>query len=59
MRASVRLGRIGGVTVQVSWTALVIVGLVTWSLAEFALPDLASGYSSLLYWAVRPPNDGD
>jgi Zn-dependent protease len=52
MRASVRLGRIGGVTVQVNWTALVIVGLVTWSLAEFALPDLAPGYSSLLYWVV-------
>ena len=41
MRASVRLGRVGGVAVRVSRTALVIVWLVTWSLAEFALPDLA------------------
>jgi hypothetical protein len=41
--ASVRLGRVGGVTVRVSWTALVIAWLVTWSLAEFALPDLAPG----------------
>ena len=52
MRATLRLGRIGGVIVGVNWTVLVIVGLLTWSLAEVTLPELTSGYSSAVYWAV-------
>jgi Zn-dependent protease/predicted transcriptional regulator len=52
MRTTLRLGRIAGVTVGVSWTVLVIVALLTWSLAHFALPDLAPGYPAAVYWCV-------
>ena len=52
MGATFRLGRFGGVAVDVSWTVLVIVWLFTWSLAAFTLPEASPGYGDGLYWAV-------
>ena len=52
MRATFRLGRIGGITVGVNWTVLVIVGLLTWSLADLTLPDSAPGCTWPAYWVV-------
>ena len=52
MGATFRLGRIHGVAVDVSWTVLVIVGLVTWSLASQTLPEWAPGHLTSVYWSV-------
>ena len=52
IRATIRLGRIGGVTVGVNWTVLVIIWLLTWNLAVYTLPESAPGRSWLVYWIV-------
>ncbi len=52
MGATFRLGRAFGVAVDASWTVVVIVSLMTWSLAAYVLPELAPGYSDRTYWAV-------
>jgi Zn-dependent protease/CBS domain-containing protein len=52
MGVTFRLGRIRGVAVEVSWTVLVIVGLVTWSLASQTLPEWAPGHLTSAYWSV-------
>jgi Zn-dependent protease/CBS domain-containing protein len=52
MGTTFRLGRIRGVAVDVSWTVLVIVGLVTWSLASQTLPEAAPGQATGVYWSV-------
>ena len=43
MNPDVRLGRIAGVEVAASWSLLVIVGLITWSLGAAVLPGAAPG----------------
>jgi Zn-dependent protease/predicted transcriptional regulator len=45
-----RLGTIRGIPIKAQWSLLVIVGLITWSLAEASLPELAEGYTTLEYW---------
>ncbi|MGD9997357.1 MAG: site-2 protease family protein [Ilumatobacteraceae bacterium] len=50
MRASFRLGRIGGVDVGVHWSVLLIVALLSWSLGARLLPDTAPGYPTWQYW---------
>jgi Zn-dependent protease/predicted transcriptional regulator len=49
---TLRLGRIGGVEIDVNWTVLVIASLVMWSLATYTLPELAPGQSAGVYWGV-------
>ena len=34
MHMDVRLGRVGGVEVGINWTSLIVVALITWSLAK-------------------------
>jgi Zn-dependent protease/predicted transcriptional regulator len=46
----VRIGSIDGIPVKADWSLLVILWLLTWSLATGGLPALASGYSSGAYW---------
>ena len=50
MRPSVRLGRVAQIKVGLHWSVLVIMLLLTWSLADTTLPDLASGASDAWYW---------
>jgi Zn-dependent protease/predicted transcriptional regulator len=52
MGETIRLGRIRGISIGVSWTVVVIVGLLMWSLATVTLPDSAPGYTDGVYWAV-------
>lgn len=47
---NVRLGRVAGFPVAVSWSVLVIVGLFTWSLASYSLPGDAPGHPPAAYW---------
>lgn len=49
MKATIKLGRIGGVEVGANWTVLVIVALAAWALAAGALPELVEGQSDLAY----------
>ena len=46
----VRIGTVRGIPVKADWSLLVILWLLTWSLATGGLPALASGYSSGAYW---------
>jgi len=50
--ATFRLGRIGGIAIDASWTVVVIVGLLLWSLGAYTLPEAAPGYATGVYWAV-------
>lgn len=50
MRESLRLGRIAGFPVAVSWSVLVIVWLLAWGLAGGVLPRAAPGHSVGVYW---------
>ena len=43
MTASLRFGRIAGIPVGASWSALLIAGLIAWSLAGRLLPAQAPG----------------
>jgi Zn-dependent protease len=52
VRATFRLGRIGGVAIGVNWTVLVILWLVTWSLASYMLPEWAPGHAEAVYWGA-------
>jgi Zn-dependent protease/CBS domain-containing protein len=50
--SSFDLGRILGVKVGVNWTWLVVVWLISWSLATAVLPDQNPGLSRGTYWAM-------
>ena len=50
MSDNIRLGRVAGFPVAVSWSVLVILALFTWSLASYSLPDAAPGHLSTTYW---------
>ena len=52
MHESLRFGRIAGIAVGVNWSVLVIAGLLTWSLAEEALPETYPGHPTAEYWVV-------
>jgi Zn-dependent protease len=49
MRASIRLGRFFGIPVGLSWSVLLIAGLLTLSLATSLLPGSAAGYPDSAY----------
>ena len=46
----VRVGSVAGIVIKLDWSVLVIFWLLTWSLAEGGLPDLAPGYGTAGYW---------
>jgi Zn-dependent protease len=48
--ASIRFGRIAGIPVGASWSALLIAGLIAWSLAGSLLPAQAPGLAPAAYW---------
>src|SRR4029453_12907441 len=48
--ASIRFGRIAGIPVGASWSALLIAGLIAWSLAGSLLPAQAPGLAPVAYW---------
>ena len=50
MTASLRFGRIAGIPVGASWSALLIAGLIAWSLAGSLLPAQAPGLATAAYW---------
>jgi Zn-dependent protease len=52
MNPDVRLGRIAGVEVAASWSLLVIVGLITWSLGAAVLPGAAPGAPAVAVWVT-------
>ena len=52
MNPDVRLGRIAGVEVAASWSLLVIVGLITWSLGAAVLPGAAPGAPAMAVWVT-------
>jgi Zn-dependent protease len=52
MRASIRLGRFFGIPVGLSWSVLLIAGLLTFSLGATLLPASAAGYSDAVYYVA-------
>ena len=50
MTASVRFGRIAGIPVGASWSALLIAALIAWSLAGSLLPAEVPGLAPAAYW---------
>ncbi|SDN49556.1 Zn-dependent protease (includes SpoIVFB) [Streptomyces sp. cf386] len=52
MKASLPLGRIAGVRVGLNWSVLVIIALVTVTLAEGRFPDAHPDHSAWVYWAL-------
>jgi len=44
------LGTIRGIPIRAGWSLLIIIWLLTWSLAASGLPSLAKGYSGAEYW---------
>ena len=52
MRQTVRLGRVAGIPVGAHWSALVIVLLLTWTLAEVVLPGVVPGHAAAVYWGM-------
>jgi Zn-dependent protease len=50
MTASLRFGRIAGIPVGASWSALLIAALIAWSLAGSLLPVQAPGLAPAAYW---------
>jgi len=49
-REGIRVGRLLGIEIRIDWSVLVIFALVSWSLADGAYPDIASGYSTPEFW---------
>jgi Zn-dependent protease len=47
-----RLGRIAGVAVEASWTVVLIIGFLAWSLAASALPEMVPNQAAAAYWAA-------
>jgi Zn-dependent protease len=48
--ASLRFGRIAGIPVGANWSALLIAGLIAWSLAGSLLPAQVPGLAPAAYW---------
>jgi Zn-dependent protease/CBS domain-containing protein len=51
-KTGVRLGRIFGIEVRADWSLLLIIVLLTWSLADVSFPSLVDGYRSAEYWVA-------
>lgn len=49
MKGVIRLGRIGGVEIGISWTVLLIIALAAWALGGELLPGAVKGQSDLAY----------
>ena len=49
---SLRLGTVAGIEVRADWSLVVLLWLLTWDFAAVALPALASGYPTAVYWIV-------
>jgi len=52
MRSSVTLGRIGGVSVGINWSWLIVFGLIVWSLAAEVFPNANEGLADGVYVAM-------
>ncbi len=52
MDDSIRLGRIAGIPVGLNWSVLVILWLITWSLAAHRFPQEFAGHSPSAYWTT-------
>lgn len=52
MKSSIRLGSIARVDVEIHFSLIGIIALVTWSLAKGLLPEQYPGWSSVEYWIV-------
>jgi Zn-dependent protease len=52
VRETFRFGSIAGIRVGANWSVLIIAWLLAFGLAVSALPEMASGYSDLLYWVA-------
>ena len=52
MPGSLRLGKIAGIEISIHVSWLLIVVLLTWTLATGWFPDLYKGWSTLTYWIV-------
>jgi Zn-dependent protease/CBS domain-containing protein len=52
MNETFRLGRIRGIPIGVNWSVVVILGVLTWSLAAGYLPRTEPGYRPIEYWMV-------
>lgn len=52
MDESFRLGRIAGIPVGINWSVLVVLWLISWSLAAEQLPTGHPGHSTFEYWVV-------
>jgi Zn-dependent protease len=52
MNPTLRFGRIAGIPVGAHWSVLLMMLLVSQTLASTALPGLAPGYSSAAYWTT-------
>jgi Zn-dependent protease/CBS domain-containing protein len=52
MHMDMRLGRVGGVEVGINWSWLIVVALVTWSLAAQVFPVTNKGHSPGTYLAM-------
>lgn len=55
MKQTLRLGRIAGIPIGLHWSVLVIVALITFTLADGVLPTATPGLSSVTYWSVAAP----
>jgi Zn-dependent protease len=58
MTASLRFGRIAGIPVGASWSALLIAALIAWSLAGRLLPAQAPGLAPAAYWLAGAAGAG-
>jgi Zn-dependent protease len=52
MNADIRFGRIAGVEVAASWSLLVILALITWSLGAVVLPGAVPGAPAAAVWVT-------
>jgi Zn-dependent protease len=52
MRQTLRLGRVAGIPVGAHWSALAIVILLAWTLADAVLPSVVPGHTQGVYWSV-------
>lgn len=52
MEASVKLGRIRGITIGIHYTWLIVFALLTYSLANDAFPSISPGWTTGQYWII-------
>lgn len=52
MKGDIRLGRLAGFPLSMSWSVVVIVWLITWGTSSAVLPDSAPGYRPGEYWVA-------